>query len=42
VSIDDLQSRLRSFADQREQQFHEPKNLLLALVGEIGELAELF
>ncbi len=23
-------------------QFHTPRNLLLALVGEVGELAELF
>jgi dCTP diphosphatase len=32
---------LREFADERDwAQFHTPKNLLLALVGEVGELAE--
>lgn len=38
-----LQEELREFAANRDwEQFHTPKNLLLALVGEIGELAELF
>ncbi|XP_020864145.1 dCTP pyrophosphatase 1 isoform X2 [Phascolarctos cinereus] len=31
------------FATERDwDQFHKPRNLLLALVGEVGELAELF
>lgn len=31
------------FAAERDwEQFHQPRNLLLALVGEVGELAELF
>ncbi len=34
---------LRKFADERDWgQFHTPKNLVLALVGEVGELAEIF
>lgn len=38
-----LQARVRDFAEERDwQQFHDPKSLILALVGEVGELAELF
>jgi NTP pyrophosphatase (non-canonical NTP hydrolase) len=38
-----LQARIRSFADRRDWgPYHTPRNLLLALVGEVGELAELF
>lgn len=34
---------VRAFAVERDwQQFHDPKSLILALVGEVGELAELF
>jgi NTP pyrophosphatase (non-canonical NTP hydrolase) len=34
---------LRSFAAERDwEQFHTPKNLIMALTGEVGELAELF
>lgn len=34
---------LREFTAERDwDQFHDPKSLLLALVGEVGELAELF
>ncbi len=33
---------MRAFTDERDWgQFHDPKSLLLALVGEVGELAEL-
>lgn len=40
---DALAARLRDFAAEREwQQFHTPRNLVLALVGEVGELAEIF
>jgi NTP pyrophosphatase (non-canonical NTP hydrolase) len=41
--IDALARRLRKFADAREwAQFHTPKNLAMALAGEVGELlAEL-
>jgi NTP pyrophosphatase (non-canonical NTP hydrolase) len=39
----ELATRLQSFADERDwQQFHTPKNLAMALAGEVGELvAEL-
>ncbi|OLF17430.1 hypothetical protein BU204_11610 [Actinophytocola xanthii] len=38
--IQQLQARLRRFADERDWgQFHTPKNLVLALIGEVGELA---
>ncbi|AWP05413.1 putative dCTP pyrophosphatase 1 [Scophthalmus maximus] len=31
------------FTDERAwNQFHQPRNLLLAMVGEVGEVAELF
>lgn len=34
---------MRQFTDERDwSQFHDPKSLLLAVVGEIGELSELF
>jgi NTP pyrophosphatase (non-canonical NTP hydrolase) len=34
---------MREFTDERDwAQFHDPKSLILALVGEVGELAELF
>lgn len=37
-----LQSQLRMFAQERDwEQFHSLKNLVLALVGEVGEVAEL-
>lgn len=37
--LDALAERLRSFADARDwQRFHTPKNLLMALTGEVGEL----
>jgi dCTP diphosphatase len=33
---------MRAFSEQRDWvQFHDPKSLLLALVGEVGELSEL-
>ena len=42
-SLSDLQRRMREFARERDwEQFHDPKSLILALVGEVGELAELF
>ncbi|MGB2567461.1 nucleotide pyrophosphohydrolase [Micromonospora citrea] len=42
-TIAELTERLRRFAEEREwQQFHTPKNLAMALAGEVGELlAEL-
>jgi NTP pyrophosphatase (non-canonical NTP hydrolase) len=39
-SINDLKLLLRGFADNRDwNQFHTPRNLVLALAGEVGELA---
>lgn len=42
-SADDLTARVRAFAQDRDwEQFHTPKNLAMALAGEVGELlAEL-
>jgi NTP pyrophosphatase (non-canonical NTP hydrolase) len=38
-----LRDQLREFARERDwERYHTPRNLLLALVGEVGELAELF
>jgi len=42
-SIAALTADIREFARERDwEQFHDPKSLLLALMGEVGELAELF
>jgi NTP pyrophosphatase (non-canonical NTP hydrolase) len=38
-----LRADLRQFRDERDwARFHDPKSLILALIGEVGELAELF
>jgi NTP pyrophosphatase (non-canonical NTP hydrolase) len=38
--FDEIRDRLREFAAARDwEQFHTPRNLLLALCGEVGELA---
>lgn len=43
MSIQSLQVALQEFAQQREwDRFHSPKNLVMALAGETGELLELF
>ena len=40
--LGELRQGLREFTDEREWgSFHDPKSVLLALVGEVGELAEL-
>ncbi len=40
--IADLTRRMRHFTEARDwARFHDPKSLALALVGEVGELAEL-
>ena len=42
-SIESLRTRLRVFVAEREwDQFHNPKNLAMALVAEAGELVEHF
>ena len=41
--FDRFVASVRAFRDDRNwAQFHDPKSLILALVGEVGELAELF
>ena len=41
--LDDLRQRMRVFTTERDwEQFHDPKSLILAIVGEVGELSELF
>ena len=43
LDIDALQQRLREFAAVRDwEQYHSPKNLVMALAGESGELLEIF
>lgn len=38
-----LKKKLKTFVEERNwDQYHNPKNLLLSLVSEVGELAELF
>ena len=40
ADIEDLTAKIRAFADARDwAQFHTPRNLVLALAGEVGELA---
>lgn len=41
--FEELRDRMRQFTAERDWEvFHDPKSVLLALVGEVGELAELF
>ncbi|GIL79672.1 hypothetical protein Vretimale_12258 [Volvox reticuliferus] len=43
VTLEELRGRLAEFALERDwDQYHTPRNLILALVGETGELCELF
>jgi NTP pyrophosphatase (non-canonical NTP hydrolase) len=40
--LGELRRAMREFTDERDWgSFHDPKSVLLALVGEVGELAEL-
>jgi dCTP diphosphatase len=42
MSIEQLQQAVRDFAEERDwTQFHSPRNLILAIQGELGELAEI-
>jgi len=42
-SLEELAARLAEFARERDwDQFHAPKNLVMALAGEVGELLEHF
>lgn len=41
--LEQLQKKLRVFAEERDwDKFHSPKNLVMALSGEVGELVEHF
>lgn len=43
VTLDDVTQRLRDFAAARAwEPYHTPKNLVMALSGEVGELTSLF
>ncbi|KAF8391879.1 hypothetical protein HHK36_022219 [Tetracentron sinense] len=43
VTLEGLKKKMAEFAKERDwDQFHSPRNLLLALVGEVGELSEIF
>ncbi|EOY06092.1 hypothetical protein QUC31_016469 [Theobroma cacao] len=43
ISLKDLSKRLEEFARARDwEKYHSPRNLLLAMVGEVGELSEIF
>ena len=43
IDVIALEAALQKFADDRDwQQYHSPKNLAMALTGEVGELVEVF
>lgn len=43
LTLREVREQMRRFTAEREwDKFHTPRNLMLALVGEVGELAELF
>ena len=43
MNIKEIQEKLSKFAEERDwDQFHSPKNLVMALTSEVGELTELF
>ncbi|CAL5068891.1 unnamed protein product [Urochloa decumbens] len=43
VSLKELSKKLNDFAKERDwEQYHSPRNLLLAMIAEVGELSELF
>lgn len=43
MTIDELQDLVTEFSQRRDwERFHTPKNLVMALTGEVGELAEIF
>ncbi|KAF0702802.1 Aste57867_7752 [Aphanomyces stellatus] len=44
LTLEDLRSKIATFSDARgwNKDGHRPRNLLLAMVGEVGELAECF
>ena len=43
IDVDELQQRLREFADARDwEKYHSPKNLVMAMSVEMAELVEHF
>ena len=43
TTLEDLRAKLAAFAAERDwDQFHNPKNLAMAVAGEVGELVEHF
>lgn len=43
LSLEEIRQIQSKFASERDwDQYHSPRNLLLAMVGEVGELSELF
>ena len=43
MDIEKIQQRIKKFSDDRNwESFHNPKNLVMALSGEVGELNEIF
>lgn len=43
TEVDTIQANISKFAKERSwERFHTPRNLVLALIGELGELAELY
>ncbi|CAH2052312.1 unnamed protein product [Thlaspi arvense] len=43
VSLESLSKKMDDFAKARDwEKYHSPRNLLLAMVGEVGELSEIF
>jgi NTP pyrophosphatase (non-canonical NTP hydrolase) len=42
TDLEELRDRMQRFTTERDwERFHDPKSLVLALVGEVGELSEL-
>lgn len=43
VTLGKLKQMMAQFAKERDwDQYHSPRNLLLAMIGEVGELSEIF
>jgi NTP pyrophosphatase (non-canonical NTP hydrolase) len=43
MNIEKIEQRIQKFSDDRNwNSFHNPKNLVMALTGEVGELNEIF
>ena len=43
ITLGEIKSKMRFFVEERDwSQFHTPRNLVMALTGEIGEVAEIF